>query len=574
MLFNKNLFKTNNDNGKYLTIQNLSDCWKRILACGVICFFTGSIQAQINENDGEWLATNGAGDWAEQDGWVDREIAYGAGRIATLTGTTGVVLTLSEPITIGTIQTSGLVGSTTSLWTIGSGGTLTLATNSEDDRPLFDLVSSSTHTALTIYSVLAGTQGFEKKGSGRLVLRNGNNTFTGGILASGGHVYSLNANTLNNNTITLAGGGWIMYGTNTTNAAYTNDVVLAATSTIINLGAGSTTPDVFSLSGVISETGGTRTLRITSNGGNQHIRLLGNNSYTGDTYIGSSGSVGVVIRAEHNNAFGQGDAAVILNGGTKASDLDAVELANNVTISNKTFDFRGKGRDAAGSLRSISGNNTWEGNISTGSYVGEVGGIDATVGVDADQLTLSGVISGTSDGGLTKVGEGTLVLTNDNTYTNGTTVNAGTVRVEHNNALAGGALTLGDGAGTDTLNIASGVALNVTNLTLTSSSNFVFELNGIFDATQVNVSGNQLGNTTYTVDILDNGIVEGMYTLLQVTGSYGATDFVLGTPHANYSLDWTEGTLYLNVIPEPSALILLGLGLSASVMQRSRRKNG
>lgn len=557
-------------NRKFIISSRLPGWLRGGLVCGVICFSMVSVQAQISDSDGVWETATGAGNWSDDTKWVDGNIAYGDDHTATLSGLTGVTITLTEAITISNISTVGWTHPATS-WVIASSGSnaLILATTvgkNPNGQPLFNLGANNGNTALTISGILAGTQGFEKTGTGRLVISNVNNTFTGGIRLSQGQLYTSNAASLNNNTITLSGGGWLLYATSTTNGAYTSNVVIAGT-TGISLGA-TTNNKFFSYSGTVSESGGTRDFRITSNGGNQHIRLLSGNTYTGNTLVNSASSVlSVVVRAEHNNAFGLGNSAVILNG-IDGNDFSAVELANNVTISNKTFDFRGKGRDAAGSLRSVSGNNTWEGNITTGTFG------DATVGVDADRLTLSGILSGTGAGGLTKVGEGTLVLTNDNTYTNGTTVNAGTVRVEHNDALAGGALALGDGTGTDTLNIASGVALNLTDLTLTSSSNFVFELNGVFDATQVNVSGNQLGNTTYTVDILDNGIVAGMYTLLQVTGSYGATDFVLGTPNANYSLDWTEGTLYLNVIPEPSALILLGLGLSASVMQRSRRKNG
>ena len=107
-----------------------------------------------------------------------------------------------------------------------------------------------------------------------------------------------------------------------------------------------------------------------------------------------------------------------------------------------------------------------------------------TVDTQANALTLSGVISGT--GTLTKIGAGTLSLTNANTYSGGTTLAPGTLRLENNQALGSGALTT-TGSVVDYANgvtIANPIVVNsnTTQLSVTTGSatqaGVISELNG------------------------------------------------------------------------------------------------
>ena len=59
-------------------------------------------------------------------------------------------------------------------------------------------------------------------------------------------------------------------------------------------------------------------------------------------------------------------------------------------------------------------------------------------------------------GQIIKVNPGTLILSGDSTYSNGTKINGGTVRLEHNNAAGTGAITVAAGA---TLELADGVTI-------------------------------------------------------------------------------------------------------------------
>ena len=135
--------------------------------------------------------------------------------------------------------------------------------------------------------------------------------------------------------------------------------------------------------------------------------LGGNNTYTGDTLI-----LGGTVLAGAANALSPSSAFTVAAGGT------LVNGGFNSTIGSLT----GAGQVFLGSQLSVGGNNS--------------------------STTFSGVLSDTPQGSipgtLTKIGSGTLVLTNTNTYSGGTQLNAGTVSVsaDANLGAASGGLTL------------------------------------------------------------------------------------------------------------------------------------
>jgi len=71
--------------------------------------------------------------------------------------------------------------------------------------------------------------------------------------------------------------------------------------------------------------------------------------------------------------------------------------------------------------------------------------LTGTVTNSGDMLTLSGIISGSGES-LTKAGAGTLTLTGSNTYSGGTTVSAGVLKISSANALGTGGLVLAGGS--------------------------------------------------------------------------------------------------------------------------------
>jgi fibronectin-binding autotransporter adhesin len=147
-------------------------------------------------------------------------------------------------------------------------------------------------------------------------------------------------------------------------------------------------------------------------------------------------------------------ATIVAGGvGTSVTSGAALELQGGINIAAEPLTLAGTGPSSAnstaigatnagtGALRNIANTNTWGGNI--------VLTATSTVGIDAGQLTLGGLISG-SNFGLTEVGGGTLVLAGSaaNTYSGTTTVNAGTLILHDTVGVAmNGSLVVGDGFG-------------------------------------------------------------------------------------------------------------------------------
>ncbi|MDY0170167.1 MAG: autotransporter-associated beta strand repeat-containing protein, partial [Thermoguttaceae bacterium] len=191
--------------------------------------------------------------------------------------------------------------------------------------------------------------------------------------------------------------------------------------------------DTLTINGQLSGSG---TLRKTGAG---KLILAGENTLSGNALDVDGG----VVNLQHGQALGTSNYGHVRALGA------AVEIQNGVTVANNLY-IRGYGVDGTGSLRSVSGDNTWAGWVRQHS-----GHPDSSIGVDSGStLTISGVIEpheGTS-GILAKVGGGTLILTNANTYTGPTTVDAGVLSVRHDDALGA------PGAGTT---VQSGAALEV-----------------------------------------------------------------------------------------------------------------
>src|SRR5262249_1782910 len=110
--------------------------------------------------------------------------------------------------------------------------------------------------------------------------------------------------------------------------------------------------------------------------------------------------------------------------------------AGTTVQSNGTLDFRNV---AYSSLEPLTVNGgTVATSTGTSTFAGaSVLTADSTASVTGTQLTVAGLIDESGGSfGLTKVGTGTLVLSQNNTYTGTTRVNAGTVRLGTTDALS------------------------------------------------------------------------------------------------------------------------------------------
>jgi autotransporter-associated beta strand protein len=161
------------------------------------------------------------------------------------------------------------------------------------------------------------------------------------------------------------------------------------------------------------------------------------------------------------------------------------------------------------------------GSISGGGYISQNSSGTATLQVGA--LGLNDTFAGSMQNGagtlaLTKVGTGTLTLTGANTYTGGTTVNAGALVIS-TTASANGNYTVANTATLGVMNVSSGSAL-VSNLTVAAGSTLEFQnvtstTMPLIAASNVTVSGSCTVKITGT-----NGLVAGSsYPLVSYAGT-------------------------------------------------------
>ena len=442
------------------------------------------------------------------------------------------------------------------------GGGSIASSSGVSDAGTFDI--SGTSNGATIAS-LSGN-GAVALGAQTLTLSSAVGTFGGVINGTGG--------------LALAGGTEILTGTNTYGDATT---ISAGT---LQLGNGGTTG---SIAGDVTDNGSLvfdRSDNVTFSGvvsgsgsltqaGTGTLNLTGGNTYTGTTTI-SAGTLALTGSGSVASSSGVSDAGTFditgtSNGATIASlsGSGTVMLgAQTLTLSNAVGTFGGVisgtgGLALLGGTEMLTGANTYSGAATisagtlqlgnggtTGSIAGDVTDNGSLVFDRSDNVTFSGIVSGS--GSLTQAGTGTLSLTGDNTYTGGTTIGAGTLQlgnggtsgsvignVTDNGALAfnqssdegyggivsgTGSLTQ-SGAGTLTLtgaNTYTGATTVSTGTLALTGGGSVASSSGVSDAGTFDISGTSSGATIKSLS--GSGAVTlgaQTLTLSNATGTFG-----------------------------------------------------
>lgn len=335
-----------------------------------------------NNNIGTGAGLGGAGAWDSSAKWFNgsSDVVLPANSDLIFYGTAGAV-TLSAPQSaVGlTFKTNG--------YTL-SGSTLTMT--------LSPSITVDSGVTATVASVVAGSAGITKVGSGTLVLNNAGNTYTGGTIVSTGTLAVSSDGSLGAvpgaaaTNVTLGAGATLRFDSSFSVNA--NRQVSIGSGSIID-----TQSNTVSIAGIISGTS------LVKNG-NGLLWLAANNTYAGPTTV-NGGTLAIRSASLGTNPATPTTNLILNNGSTLRFDVNLGLTANrNITL-------------------------------------GPGGGI---VDTQTFTNTFAGVVSGTS---LTKIGAGTLVLSNGNSYS-GTTINGGAIQVGADSNLgdSSGGVTFGGGA--------------------------------------------------------------------------------------------------------------------------------
>lgn len=514
---------------------NLSVGWRGALTDDVAndkyIFTAGSSGTRTwNTASGTW-AQGVAGNWAEDD-----QTFYGGDAVVFNEPGSASNATLTGRLAAGSVS----VNNTTNAYTFsGTDGTA-------------DITGASTLT---------------KTGSGTLIL-NSAHTYTGATTVSGG-------------VLEVGTGG-------TSGALGSGSVSVAASAEIVfNRSNAFTVSNTLSGDGLVTKRGGGR---MTVNGNNSAGTVNWNFTGTGNSDIGfqnanAVGGSGSTLSLATNAT---GSAFFATNGNTTdvAINLGSGSVftwngsTGNTTTLSGEISGAGSITKVSGETLRLTGVNTYTGattistgffeisgagQLGSGNYAGNIANAATfTVNTTANQ-TLSGVISGS--GVLNKSNDGILTLLGNSTYTGATLVSAGSLLVT--GSLGNTAVTVQNGA------TFGGSGSIGSSLGLGAESFFeMVDLIVPLDVTGTITFGSGFGIANL-LGINWDLVTLDTYTLISTTQTFSTSDI------ANFGFDnrvavgslgreayFTNGSLAVTIIPEPSAALLGGLGMLLLLRRR------
>jgi autotransporter-associated beta strand protein len=537
-----------------------------ILTAGIAAFLTSLAPAAVYTWDGNGATApnpnGGTGTWDVNTSlnWWD-----GAGNVvwpalggldddAIFANTAGTVSLAAGGVTANdlTFDTTGYIVQSNTLTLNGTTPTITTAPG----------------VTATISSVIAGSAGLIKAGTGTLTL-SGINTYTGGTTVSAGtlklDLTSRLSGNVNVGSFAIASTGTLeLFNTNTAidnpsglltgPSAFTGSGVINKTGAgyldFWNNGGGAPT-SIKNFTGTINVQGGT----LASNGGDWNtstcsmtLNLSPGTTFdvrTGSVYVDQLNGSGTIT-----SSFNSANALFVGTAGGSSTFGGVMQNGSAVRPLTKL---------GAGTF-TLTGANTYTGTttisdgilqIGNGSTTGTLGTGPVTITAPGNltfnrnnAFTVANAIGGS--GSLTQVGTGTTTLTGASSYTGATTVssgglllNLGTLSTSSAVSVASGTTFGGRGsAGAVTVNggtIQGGVA-DVGSLSLTSltfNGNSALTLMPVTGSTaSVAVSGTVITSGTQTLNIANSApLASGSYRLVSYSslGGTGIGAFVLGT---------------------------------------------
>lgn len=400
-----------------------------------------------------------------------------------------------------------------------------------------ELSGANTYSGLTILNsgtlYVANDSAF---GTSALSLR-------GGVIQNNGPGARIIANqvSLDGNVIVYGNqdmtftGTWTDSGSRTLNVAsgltLAGSVFLSDDNTTTGRGLTITGYAPTTISGVIANNNSGNTIAATlTYSGTSTLTLSGANTYSGGTTL-NSGTLQLGTSSTGSVTNGPvGTGTLTLNGGTLSSNVgdlitvrsiaNAIVFAGDVTFGTNT-NFGALSLSGAGTLTSPFRTLTFIADVTYSGNIGESGG----------------------SFGITKAGDGTLILSGVNTYSGGTTINAGLLELKSTSALGStsGSLTVNGGI----LDL-DGQSISVGNLT--GSSGKIWNngpLAGSSTATLTIGTGNN-GGGNYAGIIEDNNPGSGLTSKVAVTKTGTGTITLSGANTYTGATTVNGGTLLIN----------------------------
>jgi autotransporter-associated beta strand protein len=408
-----------------------------------------------------------------------------------------------------------------------------------------------------------------KAGTGLEILQ-GNNTFSGTTTVTGGTLMLNNVGALGSSTYNSSGGGLLTFGTTAAtlgglqgsgNLSMTNTAGGAVNLTVGTNGISSTYSGALSDSslGATLTKSGTGILTLT-NAGNTYtgattissgtLQLAGAGALNGGTYAaGVTNNAALAMNTSTNqyftgpisgsgNLYQQGGGVTTLgvsNSYTGITNITGGTLAlgDPGALGGSTLDSNITGTLTFGGLtNAVLGGLTGPGNLSLVNTNGAA--VNISIGNNSSSTTYSGILNDSNLGAtLTKIGNGTLTLTNsgmNTSYTGSTTVTGGFLAYggwlpSYTVNLAGGGVKyLNDGTGSNTtINALAAVSLVASGTHSIAAGAFATSNSGNTLAIPAINNGNSLNNLNSQVNFTaTNGYAISIGTL-NLSGGTGAS---------------------------------------------------
>ena len=559
---------------------------------------------ELSGSPGSWLQGNPVGgryvNWSV--GALNTDATF-AGNIIDNSGAAKITKAGTGTWTLTGTNISFSGGTTISAGTlqIGNGGASGgLGAGNVTDSA--SLVFNRSDTALSYAGAIGGAGTVSMQGggtvtlsgannySGSTIIRNGTLAVSGGTLGASTADIQIATNAADNGTLsvsagTVSAGRVIIAGSSANNTLPGTGAVTLSGSGIINslywfsVGAGNVSSSS-SAAGTLTVSGGTLNVQNTGGGtqmevadfagstgsvtlnsgainiwNNAYIALGANTGAGNGTFTQNGGTVtyysdgGTTVGGTgylYLGRFGAGAYGYNLNGGT----LTVPQIASTAGTSN--FKFNGGTLKAAGNSANFITSLT-SALVSTGGATLDDGGFAVT---NSQPLVHDSALGITVDGGITKAGSGTLTLAGASTYTGGTAVSSGNLKVNN---------TTGSGTGVGAVSVASGATLGGSGTIsgpVTFASGALATLNL---GSHLTLSGTLTASANVVHLNMTNNVVPGTYLLATYdptgsSGSFAATPVLdsgtLAVSGTTATITTTAGQVNLVVPASPSTNVL------------------